>query len=81
MPPVEVEADARQIQMLIVFALFRIGITHANLLADHDVREILVERLKRRFRRRVAETNHQLVVDEAHGVIVAVEFRNHLHRV
>src|SRR3954463_4362342 len=74
--PIESEGDARQIQILVVLAFFGSGFDEMDFFARDDVLEILVQSVDGILGRRMLQANDQQFVDEAHGVVIAIEASN-----
>src|SRR5947207_3549221 len=78
---IEAEGNAWEVQVLVVFALFRGGLDWLDLFAGNDVFEIFVQAFDGVRRGRVLETNHQQFVNKAHRVVIAIKTRNQAHGV
>src|ERR1051325_1192606 len=77
---VELEGQPRQVHTLIVLALFCGRPDQPDLLSGDDVGEVFVEVVNGRLAGRVLEPDDQQLAHEAHGVIIAIEPRDNLHR-
>src|SRR5439155_18706562 len=65
--------DPRQVNKLIILALFRRSLDGVDFFSSDDVFKVLVEAFDSEIGGRMLEPNHQQLVDETHRVVVTVK--------